>query len=446
MNAQKQALTLNNPAALALLYSDLDPSPTQISLMKAICSQDPKHSQIIVKAPRGSGKTNIVAIAFAYLHTTDPTWRILVQSGSYEQARHLYSYYQPLITNPELFPQDQLLHQPTRNLTQFKAGGYLRILPASEKQSRGSHVDVIALDEAVLIKRELIDAIWPTVRTSKRPKRIVMSTPSPNTSLEWFVQIWQDADRLKFERFELHPEECHWVNQEDTARVQLMYGIDSQTYRAEYLGEITERKGRVWDSHLIDGPSAHDKPHPRAIVDPKNQDEYPLPLAPPATEWSIGLDWGYTHPTVITVWEKQGETVFARDCRVRTQESFTEIRQEIITDYPKVPVYADSSSPGENNDLRRMGAQLIPVIFSEEKSELINHVRWRLEQGFLKIPDPTIEPVFQPLVQQMKAYHYDEKTQKPVKVDDDCVDSMLCAMKGFLNRGIFELRGVTRRW
>lgn len=202
----------------------------------------------------------------------------------------------------------------------------------------------------------------------------------------------------------------------------------------------------MWDSHLIEGPPTPEKPHPRAIVDPNNQDEYPLPLAPPATEWAIGLDWGYTHPTVITAWEKQGETVFARDCRVRRQESFTEIRQEIVTDYPKVTVYADSSSPGENNDLQRMGAHVIPVIFSEEKSQLINHVRWRLEQGFLKIPDPTIDRIFFPLVQQMKAYHYDEKSQKPAKINDDCVDSMLCAMKGFLNRAIFELAGVKRRW
>lgn len=414
--------------------------------MNAICSQDPQHSQIIVKAPRGSGKTSIAAISFAYLHRTDPTWKILVQSGSYEQARYLYSYYQPLITNLELFPQDQLLHEPTEDLVQFKAGGFLRVLTASEKQSRGDHVDIMALDEAVLIKQDLIDAIWPTVRTSKRPKRIIMSTASPKVSLEWFVQTWQDADRLKFERFDWPLEECHWINQDDTARAQLMYGIDSETYRVEFLGEIAERTGRVWDSHIIDGPPTPEKPHQRAIVDPNNQDEYPLPLAPPATEWAIGLDWGYTHPTVITVWEKQGETVFARDCRVRAQESFTEIRQEIVTDHPTVTVYADSSSPGENNDLRRMGADVIPVIFSEEKSELINHVRWRLEQGFLKIPDPTIDRTFFPLVQQMKAYHYDEKSQKPVKVNDDCVDSMLCAMKGFSNTATFELRGAKRRW
>ena len=445
LNSLKQALVVRNPAALALIHGGIDPSPGQIKLMKAICSRDPQHSQIIVKAPRGSGKTCIAAISFAYLHLTDPTWKILVQSGSLEQARYLYSYYHPLITNPELFPQDRFLREPTNDIVRFKAGGFLRVLTASEKQSRGGHVDIAAMDEAVLIKRDLIDAIWPTVRTSKRPKRIVMSTPSPKVSLEWFVEKWQDANRLKFERHGWPLEECHWINQDDTARAQLMYGVDSETYRVEFLGEIAERTGRVWDSDLIDGPQTPEKPHPRAIVDPNNQDEYSLPLAPPATEWAIGLDWGFTHPTVITAWEKQGETVFARDCRVRSQESFTEIREEIVTDYPKMPVYADSSSPGENNDLRRMGAHVIPVIFSEEKGELINHVRWRLEQGFLKIPDPAIDRTFFPLVQQMKGYHYDEKSQKPVKLNDDCVDSMLCAMKGFAFRATFYVVGAKPR-
>jgi hypothetical protein len=31
----------------------------------------------------------------------------------------------------------------------------------------------------------------------------------------------------------------------------------------------------------------------------------------------------------------------------------------------------------------------------------------------------------------MKAYHYDSKG-KPAKVNDDAVDSMICAMKSFL--------------
>jgi len=85
----------------------------------------------------------------------------------------------------------------------------------------------------------------------------------------------------------------------------------------------------------------------------------------------------------------------------------------------------------------------MPVTFSTEKGELINHVRWRLEQGLIKIPNPEVETTFLTLVQQMKAYHYDP-SGKPAKVNDDCVDSMLCGMVAF-KQTLIELVGVRRR-
>jgi hypothetical protein len=437
----KLTLVRKNPVALATDYGDMHLSLGQLRLLNAICSRDPKYSQIIVKTPRGGGKTKIAAMAFAWLLLTDRTWRIFVHSGSFEQARYLYGYFKPLVTNPELFPPDWLEHEPTRRATEFKEGGYLRILAASERQSRGGHVDIIALDEAVLISQDLIDAVWPTVRTSKRPKRLVMSTASPKVSLDWFLHIWQDAGKLGFERFEWSLSECPWINEADTKHAALLYGIDSETYKIEYLGEIAERRGRVWDGLLIDGRADN---RPCAVVDPNRRELYPLPSTPPLTEWSCGLDFGYIHPTVLTVWEKQGETVYCRECRIWSKLGFSEIWQEIKTDFPDVTIYADSNSPGEIQDLRNLGLRVFPVVFSKEKAELINHVRWRLEQGFIKIPDPDIDRAFFTLVQQMKAYHYDP-SGKPAKVNDDCVDSMLCAMKSFVNRPIIELTGARRR-
>ena len=397
----KVALAQVEPVAFAAFYGGIDPSPGQCRFLSAICSQDPRESQLIAKTPRGGGKTKVAAMAFAWLLRNDPTWRIFVHSGSYEQAHYLYSYFKPVVMNPEVFPSEWLAAEPSQSLTSFRQGGFLRVLAASEKQSRGGHVDIFALDEAVLIKQELIDAVWPTVHTSKRPKRIVMSTASPKISLDWFVRLWQDAGKLGFQRFDWPLKECHWINAQDTKRVQLLYGIDSETFKIEYLGEIAERKGRVWDSMLIDGEPTPGHPHPTALVDADNREEYPPPLAPPATEWSIGLDWGFTHPTVLTVWEKQGETVYARRLKQWQKESFTEIRQEIHTDHPDITVYADSSSPGENEDLKRIGQMVVPVIFSEDKEKLINHVRWRLENGFMKVPY-TAE--FEPLIRQTRSY------------------------------------------
>jgi hypothetical protein len=61
--------------------------------------------------------------------------------------------------------------------------------------------------------------------------------------------------------------------------------------------------------------------------------------------------------------------------------------QEIRKDYPTLTIYADSSGAHENDQLSRLGLKVQPVIFSKQKDTLIGQVRWRLEQGLIKIPE-----------------------------------------------------------
>jgi len=403
----------------------MKPSRGQTQLMRGIINDDPAYSQIIAKTVRGGGKTKVTAVSYAIIHRKDPSRKVFVHSGSFEQARYFYSYYRPLILNPEFFPQDRLLHEPTQSLTQFTDSGFMKILAASERQSRGGHVDDIVLDEAVLINQDLIDAVWPTVRTSKHPKRVILSTASPKVSLDWFLRIWQHAEQLRFKRFEWPLEECHWISQQDTANAQLL--VDSETFKVEFLGEIGERRGTVWDNNLINA----------ALVDPRKAEEYPLPAADPLTEKWTSLDWGFIGQAVLLFCEKQAETVYIRDCRIWSKESYTSIKQEIKEDFGDYPIYPDSEAVADNEDLKRMGMRVVPVIFSKEKDFLISRVRWRLEKGLLKIPNPDITDLAQgidgrkyfTLVQQMKAYHYNEKTGKPEKVNDHACDALICAMK-----------------
>lgn len=128
------------------------------------------------------------------------------------------------------------------------------------------------------MKQNLIDAVWPVVRTSKRPKRIVISTASNEVNLQWFLTLWQDAKRLGFEQHEWKLDECHWIDKADVEFAARM--LDSQTFRVECLGEIAERKGRVWDSALMD----------KSLVDASRADSYPTPAKSQLTDWSIGLD------------------------------------------------------------------------------------------------------------------------------------------------------------
>ena len=216
----KPALAKADPITLAINYADMDPSPGQIQFIKAINSPDPR--QLVAKVLRGGGKTKCAAVAFAWAFLQDPTLKIFVLSGAYWQARRLYQYFLPLVTNPELYPRDWLVGEPTQYLTQFRQGGSLEVLTASARRTRGGHVDWFCIDEAVLVKQDLIDAVWPVVRTSRRPKRIVISTASNEVNLEWFLRLWQDAERLGFERHEWPITECTWINPKDTELASLM--------------------------------------------------------------------------------------------------------------------------------------------------------------------------------------------------------------------------------
>ena len=412
------SLAASSPVALAILYAGMDPSPGQRAFMRAIYSKEPKYRQVVAKVHRKGGKTKSVAIAFASLFLLDPTLRIFHLSGSYLQASRLYDYLKPILMNQELFP-NALEAEPTKYKTQFKAGGSLEVLTASAKSIRGGDADILSIDEAVLVPQRLLDAAWPLVRASKCPKRVVTSTASPDVSLEWLVGLWQNANAKRFERFEWPQSECPWINQEDTERAKLM--LDSRTFAVEYGGKIAERTGAVWGSQLVDN----------ALVDPNDQAQYPIPAEDPLTQKWTALDWGFIGQTVLTFWEKQGETLYLRDCRIWTEISYMEIKQEIAADFGKYPIYPDSEAVGDNNDLSNLGMTVCPVIFSKDKDSLISRVRWRLEKGLIKIPNPekTSNPNIFTLVQQMKAYHYHEKTGKPVKINDHCCDSVICAMK-----------------
>jgi len=392
--------------------------------MNAIVSKAPEHRQVVAKVHRKAGKTISVAIAFARLFKHDPTLKIFHLSGSYLQASRLYDYFKPLVTNRELFP-DALIGEPTRYWTKFKKGGCLEVLTASAKSIRGGDADILSIDEAVLVPMNLINAAWPLIRASKFPKRIVTSTASAEINLEWFIRLWQNASKLSFDRHEWPESECHWINKEESELAKLM--LDSQTYQIEYEGAIAERRGTVWDNNLINA----------ALVDPRKAEEYPLPAADPLTEKWTSLDWGFIGQAVLLFCEKQAETVYVRDCRIWSKESYTSIKQEIREDFGAYPIYPDSEAVADNEDLKRMGIRVVPVIFSKEKDFLISRVRWRLEQGLLKIPNPDITDLAQgidgrkyfTLVQQMKAYHYNEKTGKPEKVNDHACDALICAMK-----------------
>ncbi len=398
-----------DPVCLGLLFAGMDASPGQVRFINAVVSADRGDRQIVAKVHRKAGKTLCVAVALAWLFMNDPSLRVFHLAGSFIQANRLYQHFRPLISR---VCRGELDGEPTRYWTRFKAGGFLEVLTSSAKSIRGGDADVLSIDEVVEVPQALIDAAWPLVRASKHPKRIIISTASSGQSLDWFVRLWQQADMLGFKRFEWGPEECSWLDREDSELAKLM--LDSRTYAVEYEGAIAQNTGRVWDNNLID--AACKQPLP------------PMGEGVLTEKWT-SLDWGFIGMAVLTFWEKQGDTVILRDCRIWKETSYQTIKAEIKAEFGQYPIYPDSEAVADNRDLVNMGLQVRPVIFSTEKEYLISRVRWRLEKGLLKLPNPEVDGKYWTLINQLKAYHYVEKTGKPEKINDHCCDSVICGMK-----------------
>ena len=171
-----------------------------------------------------------------------------------------------------------------------------------------------------------------------------------------------------------------------------------------------------------------------------NEKEWPLPSSPPSTEWLVGVDWGFVDPTIMIDVEIQSDVVYVRDVRIREQELLNDVLEEIRIDFKDRRIYAGNDGTGEIAQLKGYGLKVTPVIFRTEKALLIAELRRRFERGLIKIPDPKklaeTEPRkaadFTYLVDQLRQYHYDEKSEKPVKGNDHAVDALLHTMKFFV--------------
>lgn len=414
-------------------------SPGQQAFARAIVSDEPQDRNLIVLVHRRGGKTEAFGIGLATRFRINPKQHWFHLAGSYLQASRLYEVWLPLVTNPELFP-DMLIGEPTKFLTKFREGGSLEVITASSKAARGPvYADGVSFDEAVLIPMKLINAAWPMIRAAEKPKRVITSTASDEVNYDWFVDCWQNAARKRLKPFSWPQSECHWLNVQDAEDAALI--LDRDTYIVEYEGGVRPRTGAVWGD-LVDG----------MFVNPKSE-TWPKMAADPLTDKFSALDWGYVGMAVFGFFEAQGDKAILRDLRIWTKESYSQIKQEIFNDYGKYPIYPDSEAASDNDDLVKMGMEVMPVVFSKYKIPLISRVRWRLENSRILAPDPdhVTDPQFSEnlftLKSQMKAYKFNPATGKPIKKNDHCCDMMICAMMKFFedeNRSPLRLHHATR--
>ena len=139
---------------------------------------------------RQTGKSWIVRQKAIYEAFTKPDQLIIIISATERQALHFYRLMMQEIESSDLLVNE--IARFTKTMAVLKNGSQIICLAPSEKSVRGYSADMVILDEADFIPREVIVAVEQTI-VARRGKMIMISTPSPEGVGGLFYQYFNDA-------------------------------------------------------------------------------------------------------------------------------------------------------------------------------------------------------------------------------------------------------------
>lgn len=418
-----------------------------------------QHRRIIIKAPRGGGKSKLLGTAgfdLWYLKGRS----VVNMGGSFVQAEIVYGYFAECC-DMDATVGDTVAGEITMTETEAVAGHKFSCVTASTKQTRGKHPDCFFSDETCETSDELIHSALPMVNDSANPLVVMASTFHKIFGI--FAETWDNAEergytRIQWDIFDVcstFPAD-YFENgiMHDGTRVADVTGIDKvkeyakgrtgdpegwipienvvQAWRekptvdwfeVEYLGNRPSAAGLVLKPEDVD----------RAVFDSDTDARYNYING---AQVVIGIDWGFSSMTAVTEFmAHMNQVVVLLDNKNYSQVSSEDIISDIVKKVKEHGIrfiYADSAGKFENAALQNalakenIGCAVIEVVFSKEKEGMLGNLRAHFEQTKIKIPKKFLDAYY-----QYKNYRYQEGTDKPVKKNDHIPDSTMCALQHF---------------
>jgi len=145
---------------------------------------------------RQLGKSWIVRMKAIYQAFTYPDQLIIIISATEKQALHFYRLLMKEIQDSDLLRNE--IARYTKTMAVLKNGSQIICLAPSEKSVRGYSADLVIIDEADFVAREVIVAVEQCI-TARYGKMILISTPSPEGIGSLFYQYFNDGLRAQRE-------------------------------------------------------------------------------------------------------------------------------------------------------------------------------------------------------------------------------------------------------
>jgi hypothetical protein len=428
-------------------------------------------SRIIIKAPRGGGKSKLLGVAgfdLWYLKHRS----VVNMGGSLVQAEVVYDYFtdccdiHPSINSGILGGERGITMSETCALE----GNKFSCVTASPKQVRGKHPDVLLSDETCETSDELIDSATPMVNDSQNPLIVMASTF--HKIFGRFAEIWDNAEQRGYHRIQwdifdvaLPFPADYWETgiTKDGKRVKDIQGIErlkahaggrtgdpdgwvtieavvqawrekptENWFEVEYLGTRPSAAGLVLKPEDVD----------RSRYDDDSSSVYNYRQG---TTCVLGIDWGFSSMTAVAeLMQHLDDVVVLIDNKNYHQDPAEEIIADVVK---KVRlhgirfIYADSAGKFENVALQnalnkeKLPCKVIEVVFSKEKEGMLGNLRAHFEQAKFKMAKRFLDAFY-----QLKNYRYAPGTDKVVKKDDHIPDAIQCGLQHFkLGQGAHHL-------
>ncbi len=358
----------------------------------------------VIAAGRRFGKTLLAVAACIIAAASKEDAVVWWVSPSHNQSR------MALRTVAKMIPRGH--REVNRTLSEIYLSNGARICFKSGERwdnLRGEGLDLVVIDEAAFVSQELwTQAIRPTL-SDKNGRALLIGTFDGEN---WFYDLW---------RFALDPANVQWAGwrfptaanpyippeEIEEARRNLPKEVFGQEYEASPLAFA----GAVFDGDKLD--KAWNARRELAIP------EQPFCEA--------GLDWGWNFTALEVCIELADGRIAWIDEQILERTELTVkcgIIAEFCVRYNIQTIYADAAGADENVTLakvlgeRNTPTAVQPVPFNAyKKTGLLTRVHF-LERDREIIGDRCVQ-----LLIDSKAYHYDEKTEMPVKRHDHSVDA-----------------------
>lgn len=420
----KIAYYRDNPVAFVTQELKETPSPQQAKLLMDMADEDKLYH--IICAGRGAGKTKVVSWiaswSAAVLAHFYPKYDISVLGGSKEQSQKLYNYVRHDVYKTPLL-EKLLLHEPLKSYTEF-INTEILTHAASSRSVRGSHVELLILDECAEINDDIFYDALPMITGSHHGRIIMLSTP--HQFYGPFQDYWENAEDYTFTKHGPWPAtECPWYDQRSLAMFKKAY--TPQRYAVDILGQFPKLGDKMFEHEWIEQAIAKE-PF-------KYNSNYDVDL---------GLDWGYfPSPTAIIEIQRYGGRIMVPGPEiVKLGEAWTRTI-DWLDDYNHShrlsEIHADAYGEGMNQSLRDMGINVNSVWFGNDKQLMQVNLQHMFFKNLIRIsPDNT------QLIEQLYKYRVEPIRRRLGKKDEDLVDALMLACKQFADKDLVERYGKNR--